>query len=79
MRKRIALLLTALMLALSMAMGAAGAAFADPNCDDPKHADHPNCVTRVDGPGGSENSNGRAAENNPNFTTETNFEPPGRS
>ena len=75
MRKRIALLLTALMLALTMAMGAAGAAFADPDCSDPKHADHPNCVT--DGPGKSENSGGSAAEHNPNFTTE--FEPPGQS
>jgi len=32
MRKRIALLLTALMLALSMSFGGAGAAFADPDC-----------------------------------------------
>ena len=35
MRKRIALLLTALMLALTMSLSGAGAAFADPNCTGP--------------------------------------------
>ena len=75
MRKRITLLIAALMMALTMALGAAGAAFADPNCEDPKHADHPNCVTTVNGPGGSENSKGKAAEKNPNFTSETDFVP----
>jgi hypothetical protein len=73
MRKRITLLVVALMMALSMAFGAAGTAFADPNCADPKHADHPNCERF--GPGNSENT--AAFGKNPN--TGANFEPPGRS
>ena len=36
MRKRVALLITALMLAVSMSMGVAGAAFGDPDCAPPK-------------------------------------------
>ncbi len=52
MRKRITLLIAALMMALTMAFGGAGAAFADPNCDAPQHADHPNCV--LVGPGNFE-------------------------
>jgi hypothetical protein len=63
MRKRVALLLTALMLALTMSFGGAGAAFADPDCDDVGD-NNKNCV--VDGPGGSENSQGQAKEKNPN-------------
>ena len=35
MRKRIILLVVALMMALSMALGTVGSAFADPNCTGP--------------------------------------------
>ena len=73
MRKRIALLLTALMLALTMAFGAAGAAFADPNCE--KVTNNPNCV--LVGPGESEESQGKAQDKNPNIKRE--FKPGGRS
>jgi hypothetical protein len=72
MRKRIALLITALMLALTMSFGAAGAALADPDCSHVGD-NNKNCVTRVNGPGGSENAKGKAAEKNPNFTSETTF------
>jgi hypothetical protein len=66
MRKRIALLLTALMLALTMSFGGAGAAFADPDCSHVGD-NNKNCVK--DGPGKSENSGGKAADHNPNFKT----------
>ena len=65
MRKRIALLITALMLALTMSFGGAGAAFADPDCG--QVSNNKNCA--VDGPGGSEDSQGNAQENNPNVET----------
>jgi hypothetical protein len=65
MRKRIALLLTALMLALTMSFGGAGAAFADPDCSQVPN--NKNCVK--DGPGKSENSRGIASEKNPNVET----------
>jgi hypothetical protein len=65
MRKRIALLITALMLALTMSFGGAGAAFADPDCSQVPN--NKNCV--VDGPGKSENSKGQAKEKNPNVET----------
>jgi hypothetical protein len=64
MRKRITVLVAALMLALTMAFGA-GAAFADPNCDQVPN--NKNCV--VEGPGESENSQGQAKEKNPNVET----------
>ena len=64
MRKRIALLLTALMLALTMSFGGAGAALADPDCNQ---VPNNNCVK--DGPGKSERSNGQAVEKNPNVKT----------
>ena len=72
MRKRIALLITALMLALTMSFGAAGAALADPDCSHVGD-NNKNCVTRVNGPGKSENAKGKAAEHNPKFTSETTF------
>ena len=65
MRKRIALLLTALMLALTMSFGGATAAFADPDCNQVPN--NKNCVK--DGPGKSERSNGQAVEKNPNVKT----------
>ena len=71
MRKRITLLIAALMVALTMAFGA-GAAFADPDCAT--HPDHPNCV--LTGPGNSENTSATGG-GNPNIVDE--FEPPGRS
>jgi len=64
MRKRISLLIAALMLALTMSFGAAGA-FADPDCSQVPN--NKNCV--VDGPGKSENSQGQAKEKNPNVET----------
>jgi hypothetical protein len=60
MRKRISVLIAALMLALTMSLG--GVAFADPDCD--KVPNNKNCV--VEGPGNSENSQGNAQEKNPN-------------
>jgi hypothetical protein len=72
MRKRITLLIAALMLALTMSLGGAGAALADPDCSQVPN--NKNCV--VDGPGGSENSQGNAAEKNPQF--ETKFKPGSR-
>jgi hypothetical protein len=71
MRKRIALLLTALMLALTMSFGGAGAAFADPDCSQVSNNKH--CVTTVEGPGGSEESQGQAQEKNKNIEEETTF------
>jgi hypothetical protein len=71
MRKRITLLIAALMLALTMSFGGAGAAFADPNCD--QVTNNKNCVTTVEGPGGSEDSQGQAQEKNKNIQTETTF------
>ncbi len=68
-------LIAALMMSLTMAFGGAGAAFADPNCESQKHADYPNCV--LVGPGNSENSSGKAQQNNPNI--ERDFQPPGQS
>jgi hypothetical protein len=62
MRKRISLLIAALMLALTMSFGGAGAVFADPDCDQVPN--NKNC--KVDGPGGSENSQGQAQDKNPN-------------
>jgi hypothetical protein len=60
MRKRISLLMAALMLALTMSLG--GVAFADPNCDQV-----PNNKNRVvTGHGESENSSGKAQDKNPN-------------
>jgi hypothetical protein len=68
MRKRIALLLTALMLALTMAFGGAGAAFADTENLCQKHPTHKQCVET--GPGNSENAPGGGTVNNPNIKTE---------
>ena len=66
MRKRISLLLTALMLALTLSFGGAGAAFADPSCA--KVGDNnQNCVKT--GPGKSADSGGQASEKNPNVKT----------
>jgi hypothetical protein len=65
MRKRIALLIMALMLALMMSFGGAGTAFADPDCSQVPN--NKNCV--VEGPGWSEDSQGQAQEKNPNVET----------
>ncbi len=65
MRLRIRLLIAALMIAPTMSFGGAGAAFADPDCDQVPNNE--NCV--VDGPGGSEDSQGQAKEKNPNVET----------
>ena len=65
MRKRISLLIAALMLALTMSFGGAGAAFADPDCTQVPN--NKNCV--VDLPGKSEDSGGQALEKNPNKET----------
>ena len=64
MRKRITLLIAALMMALTMSFGSV-AAFADPDCDQVPN--NKNCV--VDGPGKSEGSQGQAKEKNPNVET----------
>jgi uncharacterized protein YggE len=66
MRKRISMLLTALMLALTMALGGAASAFADTNnlCD--RHPNHKQCT--VEGRGNSENT--PAVNHNPNITHE---------
>ena len=68
MRKRISLMITAVILALSMALGGAASAFADTNnlCDN--HPDHKQC--RTTGPGKSLSSQGQAQEHNPNIRTE---------
>jgi hypothetical protein len=66
MRKRIALLLTALMLALTMAFGGAGAAFAGTTNLCESHPDHKQCA--VEGPGESENQ--PAVNHNPNIRNE---------
>jgi hypothetical protein len=61
MRKRITILVAALMLTLTMAIGA-GTAFADPDCSEVPN--NKNCV--VEGPGNSENT--KAAQGgNPNI------------
>ena len=65
MKKRISLLFTAFLVALTMSFGGAGAAFADPDCDQVPN--NKNCV--VEGPGESENSQGQAKEKNPNVET----------
>ena len=73
MRKRISLLIAALMLALTMSFGAVGGvAFADPNCGQ-VGGNNKNCVTEVVGPGESENSGGQAQEKNKNIKEETTF------
>jgi hypothetical protein len=72
MRKRISLLIAALMLALTMSFGGAGTAFADPDCDQVED-NNKNCVTTVEGPGGSEDSQGQAQEKNKNIEEETTF------
>jgi hypothetical protein len=72
MRKRISLLIVAVIMALSMVFGGAGAAFADPNCD--RNPDHPNC--ELVGPGESETTPA-AGGGNPNIQEE--FQPPGRT
>ena len=56
------MLVMAAMLALMMSLGGAGAAFADPDCDQVRD-NNKNCV--VDGPGNSEGSNGQAVDKNP--------------
>ena len=69
MRRRITMLIMAAMLALTMSLGGAEAAFADPNCD--QVTNNKNCV--VEGPGESENSQGQAQEKNKNIKEETTF------
>ncbi len=72
MIKRISLLVTAALLVATMAMaGLAGPAFADPDCTQVPN--NKNCETTVDGPGGSEDSNGQAVNKNPNVERETTF------
>jgi hypothetical protein len=66
MKKRITLLVTALMLALTMSFGGAGAAFADPDCGQ-VGGRNKNCVKQ--GPGKSADSGGQASEKNPNVKT----------
>ena len=68
--KRISLLVTAALLVATMAM--AGPAFADPDCGQ-VGGSNKNCVTTVNGPGGSEDSNGQAVNKNPNVKKETTF------
>ena len=73
MRKRISLLIAALMLALTMSFGAVGGvAFADPNCGQ-VGGNNKNCQTVVVGPGESENSKGNAQDKNKNIKEETTF------
>jgi Skp family chaperone for outer membrane proteins len=67
MRKRITLLIAALMLALTMAFGGA-TAFADTENLCQTHPEHKQCV--VTGPGKSEFSQGQAQEKNKNIKTE---------
>ena len=72
MRKRISLLIAALMLALTMSFGAVGGvAFADPDCSG--KTSNKNCQTVVVGPGESENSQGNAQDKNKNIKEETTF------
>ena len=71
MIRRITILVMALMMALSMALGGAGAAFGDPDCD--KVPNNKNCV--LVGPGKSEQT--PAVGKNPNIYED--FQPPGRS
>ena len=74
--KRILVLLTvAAIFAAVMAISAVSAV-ADPNCAQVPN--NKNCVPTTSAPGGSEDANGKAGEHNPNFTTRTNFNPPGR-
>ena len=67
MRKRITLLIAALMLALTMVFGGANA-FADTENLCQTHPEHKQCV--VTGPGKSEFSQGQAQEKNKNIKTE---------
>ena len=67
MRKRITLLITAVILALTMAFGTAPA-FADTENLCQTHPEHKQCVTT--GPGKSEFSQGQAQEHNKNIKTE---------
>jgi hypothetical protein len=64
MKRRITLLIAALMMALTMSFG--GVAFADPDCDQVGD-NNKNCV--VTGPGKSTESQGQAQEKNPNVKT----------
>jgi hypothetical protein len=68
MCKRISLMITAVILALSMALGGAVSAFADTNNLCQHHPEHKQCVTT--GPGKSLESKGKAQEHNPNIRTE---------
>jgi hypothetical protein len=64
--KRILMMLALAAFLVAALSVSALSAFADPNCA--KVGDNnKNC--KVEGPGGSENSQGQAAEHNPNFTT----------
>ncbi len=65
MIKRIGLLLVAALMAVMMMTATAAPAFADPDCDQVPN--NKNCV--VEGPGGSEDSQGQAKEKNPNVKT----------
>ena len=67
MRKRITLLITAVILALTMAFGTAPA-FADTENLCQTHPEHKQCVKT--GPGKSEFSQGQAQEHNKNIKTE---------
>jgi hypothetical protein len=67
MGKRITLLIAAVILALTMALGGA-TAFADTQNLCQTHPEHKQCVTT--GPGKSESSKGKAQEHNKNIKTE---------
>jgi hypothetical protein len=64
-RKRISLMITAAILALSMALGGAATAFADTDDLCQSHPNHKQCITT--GPGKSLESKGKAQEHNPNI------------
>jgi hypothetical protein len=64
MRKRISLMITAVILVLTVALGGAASAFADTNNLCQSHPNHKQCITT--GPGKSLDSKGAAAEHNPN-------------
>jgi hypothetical protein len=66
MRKRISLLIAALMMVLTMSFGGATAAFADPSCDQVGDSNK-NCVKQ--GPGKSADNDGQAKDKNPNVET----------